>query len=376
MGEASNLTDYTKIFEFVRNGGLRASTPVATAVSPAPQFESPIVQVMIPRPELESTNSTKSNEELAMMMTRQNAPVTMPGALFQFLDSPRIREKEATLPAEEEAQVEAEASKPMDASIEELSTSPIVPSPSTSSFKSISTPPSPKQVTPSPAAVPVPIPVIPTYSAVFVADNSVDDGHVFIPGTEFVKSWRLRNNGTVAWPETTVVEFVGGDRCATASAATSYLVGKAEAGALADVHVLDIKAPNEKGRFVSYWRLRSKKDGGVAFGDQLWCDIAVEESPESSMTSSSIIMMPQSAPAIDTSANSDDEGVHISREDAPPMSPSTMRSSSPTPTDWSATSGSSLWEDARPSNASTGNLLERQPSPDFVFVEDEDDFHF
>ena len=49
----------------------------------------------------------------------------------------------------------------------------------------------------------------------------------------------------------------------------------------------------------------------------------------------------------------------------PPLSPSTLRSSSPT--EWSTTSGSSVWEDAHPQVS-----LHRTPSTEFVFVEDDD----
>lgn len=85
-------------------------------------------------------------------------------------------------------------------------------------------------------------------------------------------------------------------------------------------------------------------------------------------------MMPQAAPASETAGSEDGEVVNVARA----VSPSTLRSASPTPTDWSATSGSSLWEDARPSSGNPPpagfQTLHRQPSSEFVFVEDEDDF--
>lgn len=51
--------------------------------------------------------------------------------------------------------------------------------------------------------------------------------------------------------------------------------------------------------------------------------------------------------------------------EVPPPSPSTLRSSSPT--EWSTTSGSSVWEDTQPQVS-----LHRVTSNEFVFVEDDD----
>lgn len=79
--------------------------------------------------------------------------------------------------------------------------------------------------------------------------------------------------------------------------------------------------------------------------------------------------MPVAAP---NTQDEEESPVHISladAEDTIPPSPSTMRSSSPT--EWS-TSGSSVWEDARPSPGAPGSTLRRAPSTEFVFVDDDD----
>ena len=46
----------------------------------------------------------------------------------------------------------------------------------------------------------------------FVKDMSVPDGTEFAPNTKFVKIWRLRNSGTLAWPHQTQLVHVGGDQ--------------------------------------------------------------------------------------------------------------------------------------------------------------------
>ncbi|KAF8310386.1 hypothetical protein DL93DRAFT_2046835, partial [Clavulina sp. PMI_390] len=113
----------------------------------------------------------------------------------------------------------------------------------------------------------------------FVADNSIDDGHLFPAGAEFVKSWRVKNDGLIAWPENTVLSFMGGNRFAPSETENGrrlclfdYPVGRVEPGESVDVEA-DMKAPGE-GRWVSYWRLREGVDGNI-FGDQLWCEYVV-----------------------------------------------------------------------------------------------------
>src|SRR6202012_207276 len=44
--------------------------------------------------------------------------------------------------------------------------------------------------------------------ASFVADNNIPDGQIFPPGAEFVKSWRMRNDGPGPWPAETELVFV------------------------------------------------------------------------------------------------------------------------------------------------------------------------
>jgi len=46
----------------------------------------------------------------------------------------------------------------------------------------------------------------------FIQDVTVLDGTVMPPSTHFTKIWRLRNNGTLAWPFGTQLVWVGGDQ--------------------------------------------------------------------------------------------------------------------------------------------------------------------
>jgi len=131
-------------------------------------------------------------------------------------------------------------------------------------------------------------------SAVFLGDN-VSDNQVFPPGAEFVKFWRMLNNGTRAWPETTLLQLEVGESFARDR--QTIKVGSVAPGAVIDLWTGELKAPESSGKYISYWRLNDGQ--GNMFGHSVWIDITVadqERSTDRSLASSSIIM-PQSAPA-------------------------------------------------------------------------------
>lgn len=107
------------------------------------------------------------------------------------------------------------------------------------------------------------------YLARFVADLSVEDGTNVIPEQNFVKIWKMRNEGTTAWPECTRLIFVGGDKISNVE---SILVPAIEPNAEVDIAV-DMVAPSKPGRYVTYWRLTSPD--GTRFGQRVWVDIIV-----------------------------------------------------------------------------------------------------
>jgi len=193
--------------------------------------------------------------------------------------------------------------------------------------------------------------------ATFISDNNLEDGHVFPPGAEFVKTWRMRNTGNVDWIPSTTLAFVGGHRLGNGP--KEYKLGHVvKVGEEIDVEVLDNKAPELPGIYVSYWRL--KDENGRLFGDRVWCGITVadpelseslvDSNPEMAHSSLVVPAPPSTAPAQTTAA---------------PGSPSV----SATPasvvsfTDEDSTSDDSgLWEDA--GARSTGDANE------YVLVDD------
>jgi len=110
----------------------------------------------------------------------------------------------------------------------------------------------------------------PRYLARYVQDVTIPDGTVLAPSSTFIKTWRMRNEGTNAWPEQTVLMFVGGDKL---SASETIAIAPPAPGQEVDVAV-NMVAPSVPGRYVSYWRLSGPE--GNRFGHRVWVDIIVD----------------------------------------------------------------------------------------------------
>lgn len=83
---------------------------------------------------------------------------------------------------------------------------------------------------------PLPAPVPARHQATYISDNNIQDGQVFPPGAEFVKSWIMRNDGETAWPEETTLRYVAGDRMAPREGATMRVpIGSVLPGADAEL---------------------------------------------------------------------------------------------------------------------------------------------
>lgn len=60
----------------------------------------------------------------------------------------------------------------------------------------------------------------------FIQDINIIDGTVLAPLTPFTKIWRMRNNGTVVWPQRTQLLWIGGDKLSSQTSvevAVSYI---------------------------------------------------------------------------------------------------------------------------------------------------------
>lgn len=52
----------------------------------------------------------------------------------------------------------------------------------------------------------------PKLDSCFVQDVNIVDGTIMAPSTPFTKIWRMKNNGTIMWPQGTQLLWIGGDR--------------------------------------------------------------------------------------------------------------------------------------------------------------------
>ena len=120
--------------------------------------------------------------------------------------------------------------------------------------------------------VAAPIPAIPLSKpmARFVRDVTFPDGTSVQPGSVFLKTWRIRNDGPHSWPDNVVLTCAGGDSLSIGDVILP--VESLSAGSEAEI-TLQLSAPERTGRHVAYFRMRTCE--GVYFGQRLWADIRV-----------------------------------------------------------------------------------------------------
>lgn len=131
----------------------------------------------------------------------------------------------------------------------------------TQTLAATSTPP--PTTTPFPtvtSAPPTPIP-LPCDRAQFVADVTVPDGTNFAPGAAFIKTWRLKNDGSCTWTPSYALVFDNGN--ALNGPAEVALSGNVAPGQTVDLSI-NLKAPGSGGSYQGYWKLRNAS--GARFG--------------------------------------------------------------------------------------------------------------
>lgn len=132
----------------------------------------------------------------------------------------------------------------------------------------------------------------------YVSDVTVPDGFEIDANTDFIKVWRVLNNGSVAWPAETVLAFCGGDDLVNGK--FEYPVGAIAVGQEIDL-AINLHSPSFPGRCVSYFRLRA---GTLVFGQRLWADIRVVKRAESAPASepAAAVQPSQAEPAASAAA--------------------------------------------------------------------------
>jgi len=112
---------------------------------------------------------------------------------------------------------------------------------------------------------------VPKLNAQFLEDITIVDQTEVQPELMFGKIWKMKNSGSVAWPEGTRLAFVGGD-----SLGGPIKEGVVVPSVPADDEVeiaVDLQAPAKGGRYIGHWHLIDAT--GNPFGHRVWVDIVV-----------------------------------------------------------------------------------------------------
>ena len=126
-----------------------------------------------------------------------------------------------------------------------------------------------------PAAAAQPAQAATCYWAQFVSDVTIPDGTNFAPGAAFVKTWRLKNIGTCAWSDVSLIFDSGQQMGAPASSALPTTVNP---GQTVDITV-NMTAPSAAGHYFGYYKFKSTAGGVFGIGSSanstFWVEINV-----------------------------------------------------------------------------------------------------
>ena len=159
------------------------------------------------------------------------------------------------------------AQQPTSTALDPTSTPTATPVPPTATATPIPPTAAATAVPPTTTATAVPPTALPTATAIpcnaaeFVQDVTVPDRTVYAPGTNFTKTWRLKNTGACTWTTNYDLVFVSGDAMGTTSVVDFT-------SSVAPNQVIDLSvpltAPARDSSYRSYWKIRDA--GGVLFG--------------------------------------------------------------------------------------------------------------
>lgn len=117
-------------------------------------------------------------------------------------------------------------------------------------------------------------------SMAFIADLNYDDQNmtapaIMAPGQDFVKGWRVLNNGTCDWQPDYALTYVRGNRIEASMSGAPAPVGRVVTpGETVDLSA-PLRAPQVPGVFQGFWQMRDNL--GQYFGQVVWVGIQVPD---------------------------------------------------------------------------------------------------
>ncbi|KAG1473087.1 hypothetical protein G6F56_001153 [Rhizopus delemar] len=125
-------------------------------------------------------------------------------------------------------------------------------------------------------------------SSQFLADLNIPDGTLVEPKKNFIKMWKVKNNGTVSWPAGSRLLFNGGGifKPYPTSYPEGFIIPSIQPGEEACI-TAELQSPDAPGSYSSIFCFITPD--GTRFGDQLWCSIEVPEEEKQTIMDHSMI---------------------------------------------------------------------------------------
>jgi hypothetical protein len=101
------------------------------------------------------------------------------------------------------------------------------------------------------------------YFAQFIADVTIPDGMIMLPGTKFTKTWQVKNIGSCAWDSNHKLYLQSGDGMTTATSIP--LPRTVYPGDVVNLSV-EMTAPEAEGVYTGYWRIATPYGGSFGMG--------------------------------------------------------------------------------------------------------------
>ncbi len=139
------------------------------------------------------------------------------------------------------------------------------------------TPPGGITATPFSIDTPLPTDQQSCDNSAYIDDKTIPDYSEIAPGAQFVKTWRIKNNGACIWNSNYRLAFgFGGEGTNWKTTPPAYLTRAVNPGEEIDVSVT-LTAPVNSGQFGAHFRMQNDK--GYYFGTYLTLIIKVSGTP-------------------------------------------------------------------------------------------------